>query len=210
MDAAGIDSANRVALPTALALFFLLALVWPTLRTWRRTGIWPITIHRTTDSLERVNGRAMALIFAGLFAWGAVYALRGAGPLCLWPAPPLLLLGGWALMLVGFVLLLLAQAQMGASWRVGVDERPTALVTSGLFRLVRNPIYSALLAMMTGLVLVTPSPWTAMGWVYAATVVSQQTRLEEQHLVRLHGAAYLAYAARVGRFVPGIGRLRDR
>ena len=36
-----------------------------------------------------------------------------------------------------------------------------------------------------------------------------QTRfVEEPHLRRVHGAAYAAYAAQVGRFVPRVGRLR--
>lgn len=36
-----------------------------------------------------------------------------------------------------------------------------------------------------------------------------QTRLiEEPHLTRVHGKQYTVYAARVGRFLPGIGRLR--
>ena len=37
--------------------------------------------------------------------------------------------------------------------------------------------------------------------------LAAQTRLEEKHLAGLHGPSYRAYAARVGRFVPGIGRL---
>jgi protein-S-isoprenylcysteine O-methyltransferase Ste14 len=35
-----------------------------------------------------------------------------------------------------------------------------------------------------------------------------QVRLvEEPHLLRAHGSAYGEYASRVGRFVPGLGRL---
>jgi protein-S-isoprenylcysteine O-methyltransferase Ste14 len=32
--------------------------------------------------------------------------------------------------------------------------------------------------------------------------------IEEPYLQRVHGAQYATYAARVGRFIPGIGRLR--
>ena len=40
-------------------------------------------------------------------------------------------------------------------------------------------------------------------------LVSLQTRLEEGHLITLHGPAYRAYAARVGRFLPGLGRISE-
>ena len=36
----------------------------------------------------------------------------------------------------------------------------------------------------------------------------ERVRQEERHLLRTHGAVYAEYAARVGRFVPGVGRLR--
>jgi protein-S-isoprenylcysteine O-methyltransferase Ste14 len=35
----------------------------------------------------------------------------------------------------------------------------------------------------------------------------QVRAVEEPYLIRSHGDAYRAYAARVGRFLPGIGRL---
>ena len=31
--------------------------------------------------------------------------------------------------------------------------------------------------------------------------------VEEPHLIRTHGEPYLRWASRVGRFVPGLGRL---
>jgi protein-S-isoprenylcysteine O-methyltransferase Ste14 len=44
------------------------------------------------------------------------------------------------------------------------------------------------------------------GALFAA--LELQTRaVEEPYLLRTHGEAYAAYAARVGRFVPGLGRL---
>ncbi len=45
--------------------------------------------------------------------------------------------------------------------------------------------------------------------VVLVVALELQTRaVEESHLRRLHGSRYAAYAARVGRFVPGLGRLR--
>ena len=196
---------NRIVVPVSVVLFFILGMIWPTLRTYRRTGVWPITLHRVTDPAQRVIGRAMSLSFAAIFAWAIAYAALGPSSLDVWQVPEAVVLAGWVVMVFGLLLMLLAQAQMGASWRVGIDTAPTSLVTGGLFRVVRNPIFSAMLVMLAGLVLTTPSGWTVMGWLSAATLIVIQTRLEETHLLQLHGAAYRAYAARVGRFVPGVG-----
>jgi protein-S-isoprenylcysteine O-methyltransferase Ste14 len=115
----------------------------------------------------------------------------------------------FALGLAGTVL---AQAAMGASWRIGVDEREqTELVTGGPFAIVRNPIYAAMIPAIGGLALLVPSVVALAGWLLLVAALEAQTRLvEEPHLLRTHGNEYALYAARVGRFVPGIGQLRAR
>jgi protein-S-isoprenylcysteine O-methyltransferase Ste14 len=96
---------------------------------------------------------------------------------------------------------------MGDSFRVGIDDQPTRLVTTGPFRLVRNPIFSALLISLGGFTLLAPAAWTVMGFLASSLLLAIQTRLEERHLVKLHGEPYMAYSARVGRFFPGVGLL---
>jgi protein-S-isoprenylcysteine O-methyltransferase Ste14 len=95
------------------------------------------------------------------------------------------------------------------TWRVGIDDRPTSLVTGGLFAVSRNPIFFGMFLSFLGVVLITPAPWTVTGFTVAVPLVSLQVRLEERNLLRIHGEAYLAYAARVGRFLPWVGRLRS-
>jgi len=116
---------------------------------------------------------------------------------------------GGVLAVAGIGATFYAQVAMGESWRIGVDpgER-TALVTTGPFALVRNPIFAAMLPTAVGLTLLVPS-WVAfVGLVGLVAALELQVRVvEEPYLLRAHGASYAAYAARVGRFVPGIGRL---
>ncbi len=197
----------RVALPAVLTAFLLLAMVLPTLRLRRLTGTHGFVLHQAVNPFQRLVGVGMGLFMAALLLWSALVAVLGPQPLGVWPAPRLAGAVGWLLMGLGLLLTVVAQRDMGASWRIGVDGRPTALVTGGLFRFVRNPIFSSMLLMVTGLVLVTPSPWTVMGWFHGALLMGMQARLEEQHLLASHGAAYRAYASAVGRFVPGVGRL---
>jgi protein-S-isoprenylcysteine O-methyltransferase Ste14 len=117
---------------------------------------------------------------------------------------------GIALFAVGLAATFYAQLAMGRSWRIGVDESErTELVTHGPFRLVRNPIYSAMLPALAGLALMAPNPLAFVALAILFTSLELQVRVvEEPHLLRVHGHEYAEYAARVGRFVPGVGRIR--
>jgi protein-S-isoprenylcysteine O-methyltransferase Ste14 len=114
---------------------------------------------------------------------------------------------GALLAVVGIVLTFAAQLAMGDSWRIGVDpEERTELVTDGPFKLVRNPIYSAMLPTVFGLMLMVPSVLALAAFVTLFAGLELQVRsVEEPYLLRVHGAAYVEYTARVGRFVPGLG-----
>jgi protein-S-isoprenylcysteine O-methyltransferase Ste14 len=116
---------------------------------------------------------------------------------------------GLALYVVGLVLTLWAQLAMGTSWRIGVDPRErTALVTRGPFRLVRNPIFSAMMVAAAGLALLVPNALAVAAVVgLVAAIELQVRRVEEPYLLTAHGPAYAAYAGSTGRFVPGVGRL---
>jgi protein-S-isoprenylcysteine O-methyltransferase Ste14 len=116
---------------------------------------------------------------------------------------------GFALAAGGIVLTFCAQLAMGDSWRIGVDhEERTQLVTGGPFKLARNPIYSALMQTVLGLVLLVPSVVAMAGFIALVTALELQVRgIEEPYLLRTHGDAYADYAAQVGRFVPGMGLL---
>lgn len=117
---------------------------------------------------------------------------------------------GIALAVSGIAGTLYAQLAMGTSWRIGVDhDERTTLVTTGPFALVRNPIFAAMLPTALGLALLVPS-WIALaGAAGLLLALELQVRVvEEPYLLSAHGTGYAEYASRVGRFVPGIGRLR--
>ena len=116
---------------------------------------------------------------------------------------------GIALAVAGVVGTLAAQLAMGDSWRVGVDpDERTALVVDGPFALARNPIFSMMILTAAGLALMVPNIVAIGGFVGLIVGLELQVRLvEEPYLSTAHGQSYTSYAARVGRFLPGIGRL---
>jgi protein-S-isoprenylcysteine O-methyltransferase Ste14 len=118
---------------------------------------------------------------------------------------------GIVLCAAGILIAFAAQLAMGSAWRIGVDpSERTDLVTDGPFALVRNPIYAGMLPFFVGVVLLVPNVVTVAAAAAMLASLELQTRLvEEPYLLRTHGERYARYAARVGRFVPGIGRLRS-
>ncbi len=199
---------SRLAYPLALLLAAALMVALPALRLWRRTGTWAVTGLRNRDPAERTVqvlwlGCALAL---GL--WGVAYAILGPAALMVWTLPRWTLSAGWALAALGLALVMTAQVQMGASWRIGIDAEATPLVTDGLYAIVRHPIYSGLGVFGAGLLLVSPSPWLAAIEGVSLILIAVQSRREERYLRCAHGRAFEDWAGRVGGFVPGIGRRR--
>ncbi len=194
----------RLAL-ACYALYLALAFGWRTWRQLRTTGSSGLVGFARAGALERLVGAlliaSIALGIASPFA-----ALRGSVPQI--PAVEAAL--GIILYAAGLALTLAAQLRMGASWRIGVDpaER-TQLVTSGPFAFARNPIFSGMVAIAIGLALLVPNLWALLAVLALVAGVELQVRLvEEPYLLRTHGEPYRAWAQRVGRFLPGIGRLR--
>ena len=116
---------------------------------------------------------------------------------------------GLALAVLGFAGVLAAQTGMGSSWRIGVKETEhTELVTSGLFALVRNPIFTAMAIAQLGLTLMVPTWLSVVALVILVAAVELQVRLiEEPYLLATHRSSYRDYAVVTGRFVPGVGRM---
>jgi protein-S-isoprenylcysteine O-methyltransferase Ste14 len=170
--------------------------------------VWPIVVGSSAARGQKRLAWLMRAFGVAVAAWLVAYAVAGPAAVGVIVLPPPVAGLGWALVAASLGVLVLAQAQMGAAWRIGIDHRATPLVTQGLYGVVRNPIYSAMDLVLAGVVLVAPSPWSLAAALGVAVALAVQTRLEEEHLALLHGPTYHAYAARVGRFVPGLGRLR--
>lgn len=199
---------------TALVLFGVIGLTAGPLRIWLQRS-------RTGDT-----GVRQFSIPAGSTQWWGHWTMN-VGVLLTWvvapvadlaglrPLPgleqPIVQVPGIALVAVGIVATLIAQLQMGASWRIAVDETErTGLVTCGAFQVIRNPIFTAVMTALLGLMLMVPNIIAVLGFAAAVIGIQIQVRLvEERYLHRLHGAIYDHYAARVGRFLPGVGRLRS-
>jgi protein-S-isoprenylcysteine O-methyltransferase Ste14 len=81
-------------------------------------------------------------------------------------------------------------------------ERSTALVTTGPYRVTRNPMYLGLVLILAGLATMfgTVSPWLPIPF-FVWILYSNFIKGEERFLEELFGQRYLAYKSRVRRWL---------
>lgn len=194
----------------ALVLYLAYLLIAFGLRAWvmcRRTGTTGYRgLSGKTGSTRWWGGILFAAaLLAGLAA--PALQLTGIIPAITVLDTPLVHGTGVVLVLLGTATTLAAQQAMGTTWRVGVDaEERTELVRSGLFAIVRNPFFTALLTTAAGLALLAPNLIALAALAMLFVAVELQVRaVEEPYLLATHGNAYRNYTRSVGRFLPSIG-----
>ena len=183
------------------------------LRTWlhlRRTGSTGFHgISGSPGSLPWWAG--VSFVIAVVLAVAALLlAVTGILPPPRHPVVGAMEVVGLVVAVGGLAVVMAAQSDMGSSWRIGVEESEhTELVSGGLFGVVRNPVFSGMVAAQAGITAMVPTWLSLAGLVLLIAAVELQVRLiEEPHLLGVHGAAYRAYARAVGRFLPHVGRWR--
>jgi protein-S-isoprenylcysteine O-methyltransferase Ste14 len=147
----------------------------------------------------------LALAWIGFFApliWVASpvfsfaeYPLR-AGPL----------VAGALCLAIALWLFYRSHADLGTNWSVTLELRQEhRLITQGVYRAIRHPMYSALILYAVGQALVIPN-WVAgfANLIVMALLVPMRLGAEEKMMVDQFGDEYAAYSARTKRFVPGV------
>ncbi len=72
---------------------------------------------------------------------------------------------------------------------------------SGLFAVSRNPTFLGMMAVVLGAFLVAPTTVTGIVLAAAWVAFSVQVRMEEEHLLAMHGGTYDRYRATVPRWI---------
>ncbi len=150
---------------------------------------------------ERV--RAGALVAGQFVLLLALVLLPGPRfwlvPAWLWPLAALLVAAG-------AVIAGLGAARLGAGLTASpLPARAADLRTTGVYALVRHPIYTGLLAGGLGLVLASGRPVRAAAWLALLVLLSVKARFEERRL-RVRFPGYGAYADRTPRLWPRLWR----
>ena len=197
--------ALKIYLPIYLILYMLVAFVIPTYRTYKMTGINPITFGKNDNAHDYI-GFIMKVLIVLLFVAVLTFSFSEKIYSYLVPISYLqtktLAIIGLALIHIALVWISIAQYQMSNSWRIGIDEKnKTKLVTDGVFSISRNPIFLGMIISVVGLFFIVPNALTFFLIIITYIVIQIQIRLEEEFLQKQHSQDYVSYKLKTKRLL---------
>lgn len=87
--------------------------------------------------------------------------------------------------------------------KIGDDIRSNTLATTGIYANVRNPIYSGIAIVLTGILLFAQNFWLLLlPPIFWASMSILMICTEEKWLTALYGDEYKAYCKKVNRCIP--------
>lgn len=153
------------------------------------------------DGRERV---LLALAVAGLLVIPGVYVLTGFPAALDRPFNPVIAWLGLAPLAAALWLFHRSHSDLGKNWSITLEVREQhALVDSGVYRLVRHPMYSSFFLLGIAQMLLLPNWFAGLAGIAGAGLLyGFRVAREERMMLETFGDAYRAYMTRTKRIVP--------
>lgn len=179
-----------------ILVFFILAFAVKNIKTYFSTG-------------ESIRGKSKKLT-ASILLSTLIYILIFLRLIILKPNwileihPPgyeTLRIIGLVLVTIGFFMGIFSLISMKNSWRVGIKyEQKTELVTTGIYRISRNPYFFSYDLLILGFIFIFPSLVLVILYVPLVIVFHKMILEEEKYLESVHGKSYLVFKKNVARY----------
>jgi len=161
----------------------------------------------SSDDNQVRHTRALGWLLVGL-QFGLIAVAMTRTPLYTWWASPGPTTSGVAA--VGALVLALSVG-MAALWVnrpgnfniVPAPKAQTALITQGIYRWIRHPMYTSVLLFCGALALITADVWGVVNFLVLAFVLVIKAWVEERALCEQF-PSYAAYQQRTWRMLPGL------
>ena len=180
------------------ATVVMIAIRAPHGRDSRRVTV--IKSHKT-----QVETVILILAWTGFFI-PLIWVVSPAFSFAEYPLRVVPLISGIVCFVIGLWLFYRSHADLGTNWSITLEVRDRhRLITEGIYRRIRHPMYSALVLYGAAHALVIPN-WVAGPSNLVAFVVlfGLRVRAEERMMLEQFGDEYTAYMARTKRLVPGV------
>jgi protein-S-isoprenylcysteine O-methyltransferase Ste14 len=195
----------KIYLLVYVVLYLLVAFVVPSYRTYKRTGINPLTFGNSERAHDYI-GKVMKLLVALLLLAVLTHTIGESAYSYLVPMSYMqsgvVCVTGLILIHASLIWIFIAQFQMGNSWRIGIYERNDSdLVVHGLFPISGNPVFLGMIISTLGIFLIIPNVLTFFIALASYFIIHIQIRLEEEFLERKHRERYKDYRRQTRRLL---------
>jgi protein-S-isoprenylcysteine O-methyltransferase Ste14 len=160
--------------------------------------------------IESLFGRGDAslliIAFVGWWIVPLVYALTGFPKSLDRPAIPAIAWLGVVTLCAALFLFYRSHSDLGRNWSISLEIRKDhRIVTTGVYRLVRHPMYSSFFLLALAQMLLLPNWFAgAAGLVGIGALYGYRVRQEEQMMLERFGDDYRRYMAHTKRLIPWI------
>jgi protein-S-isoprenylcysteine O-methyltransferase Ste14 len=103
---------------------------------------------------------------------------------------------------IGLIIFLLALISFGKAWRIGIDQQNSNdLITSGIFKYSRNPIFLFMDIYFMGITLIYPNIIFVVVTFCMIIGIHLQIIREERFLMNKFGEKYIEYKKQTRRYI---------
>ena len=147
----------------------------------------------------------LVLAWAGFFV-PLIWVVSPAFSFAEYPLHSGPLVAGMMCLAIGLWLFFRSHADLGTNWSITLELREEhRLITQGVYRAIRHPMYSAMALYAVGQALVIPN-WVAgfSNLIAFSVLIALRIGAEETMMAKQFGDEYAAYSARTKRLIPGV------
>ena len=121
----------------------------------------------------------------------------------IWPRKLIYMLAGLLIQTFFFSLAVWARRHLGKNWSGAISTKFNhQLIRTGPYRVIRHPIYTAMLGMFAGSAIVSGTPHAIIAFGIIAASYSRKIPMEERHLNAVFGEEYRMYRRESAALVP--------
>lgn len=168
--------------------------------------------RKIRESKRKLTTTILLFLIAQLWVIGSfIYLIKPA--ILEWtrlPIPSWIRWLGMIITVLGMVLEFSTQLYLGRNYSTTLHIREgQSLVTSGPYRYIRHPMYTALITVGVGIGLLSSSWYFLLPFIATGIVIAFRTRREEEAMIEKFSDEYIQYAQGTGRFFPQIRKKQN-
>jgi len=182
-------------------MFFLIGMFIPMI-VIKKKGKDPHGTHEGASLLTRLTPFTIFtwLIYIILFIINDVVILRFLAVEVL--ISDFFIIIGIIIIILGLILDGWGTIALGTNFRIELPKEEISLITTGIYRLMRNPIVMGIYLLLFGSFLIIPTIISLIFLIANVLTFDSKIRDEEKFLTKRFGEEYKKYGRKVGRYLP--------